>query len=148
MCDFKKIGRNDYNFFKEFFTKREAEYEWEKNNKNKYELSIEDFEKILEQDEVFVILLSETPIGLIKLLDCGETVFIIDIYIQPENRQQGFGRKLVEHIEEILTENGVKKVAFITDESDLADLFCTKIGYTPSGENNLHTKFLTSNTER
>ena len=66
--------------------------------------------------------------------DRKQRCFIAEIYLHPEFRQQGWGRKTLELLETNLKQRGVERISLhvFADNRNAQGLY-TKMGYQPTG---------------
>ena len=67
--------------------------------------------------------------------------YVMEFYVKPEHRRNGYGKKIYKHLENILKSNGVSNI-WLTADPVTGEPFWSAIGFTNSGEkspeNNLY----------
>jgi GNAT superfamily N-acetyltransferase len=91
---------------------------------------------------LLLIELDEELIGFANLLTIysvwahGKAIVIDDLFLRPEYRRRGFGRKIIHYIENLAKEQKYKRVQFLSEFSNPdACAFYVNLGYVPT---NMH----------
>ena len=99
------------------------------------------FIEALENPEhitIFMIECEGNIIGFANLMTIysvwskGRALIIDDLYLQPESRGKGLGKRVMKEIENYAINKGYKRLQFMSEDTNPeAKAFYTKIGYKP-----------------
>ena len=62
--------------------------------------------------------------------------YVMEFYVKPEHRRNGYGKKIYKHLENILKSNGVSNI-WLTADPVTGEPFWSAVGFTNSGEKSL-----------
>jgi ribosomal protein S18 acetylase RimI-like enzyme len=89
-----------------------------------------DYRKTIQAGNLYVLRRSDSVIGLICLLDTGDTFRISNLAVAPEHQGQGFGRLLMDYGEKVAIDKGYPEVTLFANEKMFENLVLyTKLGY-------------------
>lgn len=72
----------------------------------------------------------EEPVGFVHGMVDGDDGVVLRLYVHPDHRQQGTGRKLFERIKDELLEYGVDRIqAMVLAENTLGNEFYRQLGF-------------------
>lgn len=97
-------------------------------------LSFQEFENKVQSHRGYVVLEENQPVGLLRYnLFWDQIPFCTLIYIDPKNQNKGYGKKLMEHWQEDMKEQGYGMLLVSTQVDEQAQHFYRKIGYQDCG---------------
>ncbi len=71
-----------------------------------------------DPDSILVAVASNQVLGTVSLMEDGKMPFIFRLAVDPDQRRQGIGRKLMEAAEDILKSRGYKEINILVEEGD------------------------------
>lgn len=146
MFTYRKCNKNDVDIWiklNRLFIEEELQGEsgWNNiENSKKEEFEQTFFEALEYSNLISLILFSENNqiVGFANLLHIysiwshGKALYLDDLYLIPEIRGKGYGRKAMEIIEEIARNNHCKRLQFLSEiKNQDAMEFYKKLGYRP-----------------
>lgn len=97
-------------------------------------LSKLEFEHKVQLKRGYVLLNDNQPIGLLRYnLFWDQIPFCTLLYIDPKEQKKGYGKKLMEHWQEDMKEQGYGLLLISTQVDEQAQHFYRKIGYQDCG---------------
>jgi len=77
---------------------------------------LEDYAKVIQRHDVFVLNVSEKIIGVLVLIKQERSILLTNVAVHPDHQGQGFGRKLIAIAEEKARNVGFDAVTLYTNE--------------------------------
>ncbi|MGV8151484.1 MAG: GNAT family N-acetyltransferase [Candidatus Nanoarchaeia archaeon] len=141
----RKATKKDFviiaNLMNKEYSKEPYNEKWKKNN------AIKTLNYFASLGEIFVLINdAKTIIGFIsyreEYYNEGKSVMIEELIVDSAFQGKGYGRMLVEYIENLSRKKGVKRILLMTSLDAPAFKFYEKIGYIPSKKTVLFRKEL------
>ncbi len=124
---------------------------WNNTNNMSYTTFQNTFIEAIKHPELITLLLIELEeelIGFANLLTVysvwahGKALVIDDLFLRPEYRRRGFGRKIIRYIENLTKEQGYKRLQFQSEFSNPeACSFYESLGFEPT-DMHFYTKYV------
>ena len=115
---------------------------WNNTGQTSDEQFAKTFEEALEEDALISLMLFEedgTPVGFANLMTIysiwthGKALILDDLYLYPQVRGKGYGKKALECIEEFAMKRGCKRLQFQSEVTNPNAMeFYISQGYSPA----------------
>ena len=97
-------------------------------------ISITMLKQKLESGEILVAHENQTPIGFLRYnYFWDNTPFMNLLFLEENYQRKGFGKRLVQHWENLMRENGYSRVMTSSLASEKGQFFYRKLGYKDAG---------------
>lgn len=92
---------------------------------------LEDVKKYMRKGDIFVIAeIKNETIGFSRISERDGSYWIEEIYVRPNYRGKGYGRKLVEFLESVIKSRDISVYIMVLPQDREAFKFWIKMGYT------------------
>lgn len=72
----------------------------------------------MDPDSILVAMESERVVGTVSLMEDGRMAFIFRLAVDPENRNRGIGKALMDEAERVLLRKGYKEINILVEEDN------------------------------
>lgn len=115
---------------------------WNNTDRAGDERFYQTFDEALDSEELISLIMfeeNEMPVGFANLMTIfsvwshGKALILDDLYLRPENRGKGFGKKALAYIEEFAKERGCRRLQFQSELTNPNAMnFYISQGYMPT----------------
>ena len=148
MFDYRICDISDFNIWLEMnkaFMDEEIEDAdlWNGTNENSNDRFKETFEGALESKDLITLMIFEEdgiPVGFANLMTIysiwahGKALILDDLYLKPEARGKGYGKRALKYIEEYAEKKKYKRIQFQSELTNPSAMeFYKALGYIPTG---------------
>lgn len=74
-----------------------------------------DYEKAVLTSEIQILSFDDVPVALVVLERKPDSIYIDNLAVEPDAQGKGYGRHLLQHIEDVARREGVKTITLLTN---------------------------------
>ncbi len=110
-----------------FYVELRSKQGWSHGDIDDYREDVEDMFR--RGDAIFLAYFEDKPIGFVRISEREGSYWIEELYVKPEYRGKGIGRKLVEQAEKFISERDTHAYIMVLPQDKNAILFWMRMGY-------------------